>query len=35
VPDVRNVTLTDLVNGNPGLSAERALRIEKALGLAR
>jgi addiction module HigA family antidote len=31
--DVRRATLSDLVNGNAALSAEMALRIEKAFGL--
>jgi addiction module HigA family antidote len=30
---VRRATLSDLVNGNAGLSAEMALRIEKAFGV--
>lgn len=33
VLDVRRATLSDLVNGNAGLSAEMALRIEKAFGV--
>jgi addiction module HigA family antidote len=32
--DVRRATLSDLVNGNASLSAEMALRIEKAFGLS-
>lgn len=31
--DVRRATLSDLVNGNMALSAEMALRIEKAFGI--
>ena len=31
--DVRRATLSDLVNGNAALSAEMALRIEKAFGM--
>jgi addiction module HigA family antidote len=31
--DVRRATLSDLINGNAALSAEMALRIEKAFGL--
>lgn len=31
---VRRATLSDLVNGNAGLSAEMALRIEKAFGVS-
>jgi addiction module HigA family antidote len=31
--DVRRATLSDLVNGNAALSAEMALRIEKAFGV--
>jgi antitoxin HigA-1 len=30
---VRRATLSDLVNGNTALSAEMALRIEKAFGV--
>ena len=33
VLDVRRATLSDLINGNAGLSAEMALRIEKAFGV--
>ena len=33
VPGVRRATLSDLVNGNAALSAEMALRIEKAFGV--
>jgi antitoxin HigA-1 len=33
VLDVRRATLSDLVNGNTALSAEMALRIEKASGV--
>jgi addiction module HigA family antidote len=33
VLDVRRATLSDLVNGNAALSAEMALRIEKAFGV--
>ena len=33
VLDVRRATLSDLVNGNTALSAEMALRIEKAFGV--
>ena len=33
VPDVRRATLSDLINGNAALSAEMALRIEKAFGI--
>src|SRR5438067_5572761 len=33
VLDVRRATLSDLVNGNAALSAEMALRIEKAFGM--
>ncbi len=33
VLDVRRATLSDLVNGNGALSAEMALRIEKAFGV--
>jgi addiction module HigA family antidote len=33
VLDVRRATLSDLVNGNAALSAEMALRIEKAVGV--
>ena len=33
VLDVRRATLSDLVNGNASLSAEMALRIEKAFGI--
>ena len=33
VLDVRRATLSDLVNGNASLSAEMALRIEKAFGV--
>lgn len=33
VLDVRRATLSDLVNGNSALSAEMALRIEKAFGV--
>ena len=33
VLDVRRATLSDVINGNAALSAEMALRIEKALGL--
>ena len=33
VLDVHRVTLSDLVNGNAALSAEMALRIEKAFGV--
>src|ERR1700751_113268 len=32
VLDVRRATLSDLINGNASLSAEMALRIEKAFG---
>jgi addiction module HigA family antidote len=32
--DVRRATLSDLVNGKASLSAEMALRIEKAFGLS-
>ena len=32
VLDVRRATLSDLINGNAALSAEMALRIEKAFG---
>jgi addiction module HigA family antidote len=31
--DVRRATLSDLINGNATLSAEMALRIEKAFGV--
>jgi addiction module HigA family antidote len=31
--DVRRATLSDLINGNAGLSAEMALRIERAFGV--
>jgi addiction module HigA family antidote len=31
--DVRRATLSDLLNGNAALSAEMALRIEKAFGV--
>ena len=31
--DVRHATLSDLINGNAALSAEMALRIEKAFGV--
>ena len=31
--DVRRATLSDLIHGNAALSAEMALRIEKAFGL--
>ena len=31
---VRRATLSDLVNGNAALSAEMALRIEKAFGMS-
>lgn len=31
--EVRRATLSDLVNGNAALSAEMALRIEKAFGV--
>lgn len=34
VPGVRRATLSDLVNGNAGLSPEMALRIEKAFGVS-
>lgn len=33
VLDVRRATLSDLINGNASLSAEMALRIEKAFGV--
>jgi antitoxin HigA-1 len=33
VLDVRRATLSDLVNGSAALSAEMALRIEKAFGV--
>jgi len=33
VLDVRRATLSDLINGNAGLSAEMALRVEKAFGV--
>nr|WP_294507486.1 HigA family addiction module antitoxin [uncultured Rhodopila sp.] len=33
IPDIRPVTLSDLVNGKAALSAEMALRIEKAFGM--
>ncbi len=33
VLDVRRATLSDLFNGNAALSAEMALRIEKAFGV--
>src|ERR1700758_5769800 len=33
VLDVRRATLSDLINGNTALSAEMALRIEKAFGV--
>jgi addiction module HigA family antidote len=33
VLDVRRATLSDLVNGAAALSAEMALRIEKAFGM--
>ena len=33
VLDVRRATLSDLVNGNAALSAEMALRIEKAFSV--
>jgi antitoxin HigA-1 len=33
VLEVRRATLSDLVNGNAALSAEMALRIEKAFGV--
>src|SRR5208282_190776 len=33
VLDVRRATLSDLINGNAALSAEMALRIEKAFGI--
>jgi addiction module HigA family antidote len=33
VLDVRRATLSDVVNGNAALSAEMALRIEKAFGV--
>jgi addiction module HigA family antidote len=33
VLDVRRATLSDLINGNVALSAEMALRIEKAFGV--
>lgn len=33
VLDVRRATLSDLVNGHAALSAEMALRIEKAFGV--
>jgi addiction module HigA family antidote len=33
VLEVRRATLSDLVNGNAALSAETALRIEKAFGV--
>jgi antitoxin HigA-1 len=33
VLDVRGATLSDLINGNAALSAEMALRIEKAFGV--
>ena len=32
--DVRRATLSDLINGKAGLSAEMALRIEKAFGVS-
>lgn len=31
--DVRRATLSDLINGNAALSAEMALRVEKAFGV--
>jgi addiction module HigA family antidote len=31
--DVRRATLSDLINGNAALSAEMALRMEKAFGV--
>ncbi len=31
--DVRRATLSDLINGKAGMSAEMALRIEKAFGI--
>ena len=34
VLDVRRATLSDVVNGNAGLSPEMALRIEKAFGVS-
>jgi len=34
VPDVRRITMTDLVNGNPAFGG-KGLRIEKPFGLAR
>src|SRR5689334_8951505 len=33
VLDVRRATVSDLINGNAALSAEMALRIEKAFGV--
>jgi addiction module HigA family antidote len=33
VLDIRRATLSDLINGNAALSAEMALRIEKAFGV--
>ena len=33
VLDVRRATLSDLIKGNAALSAEMALRIEKAFGV--
>ncbi len=33
VLEVRRATLSDLINGNAALSAEMALRIEKAFGV--
>ncbi len=33
VLDVRRATLSDLINGNAAMSAEMALRIEKAFGV--
>jgi hypothetical protein len=33
VPDVRRITMTDLVNGNPAFGG-KGLRIEKPFGLA-
>jgi antitoxin HigA-1 len=33
VLDVRRATLSDFINGNAALSAEMALRIEKAFGV--
>jgi addiction module HigA family antidote len=34
VPGARRATLSDLLNGNAKLSAEMALRVEKAFGVS-